>query len=407
MRSWLVLAFLAVPLFQDQPANPSVKPQGNPAASKSAAQTPAANQPAPSANKQTPSAQNPLAAKPATDTKVSPAAAAKPANAPTQQSKPKASASKPINVAEAEKLNALLARTPKLEYNRDIRPILSENCFACHGVDSAARQGDLRLDQREAALSSKAIVPGKLHESELINRIVTDDADLKMPPAKSHKTISPGQLELLKRWIAQGAEYQAHWSYIAPKKPLVPNVKNAAWARNPIDRFVLAELEKKGLAPAPEADRRTLARRAALDVTGLPPNPADVEAFVNDTSPQAYDKYLDKLFASPHYGEHRARYWLDAARYADTHGIHFDNFREMWTYRDWVVNAFNQNKRFDTFSMEQLAGDLMPEPSLEQIVATASIAAISRPTKVVRLMKNTTCCMHAIERKPHQRFGLA
>jgi hypothetical protein len=258
----------------------------------------------------------------------------------------------------------------KIEYNRDVRPILAENCFACHGPDSAARKASLRLDDRDAAIKIGAIAPGKLKESALIERITADDPKQIMPPPKSHKKLTAIQKETLKRWIADGAEYQLHWSLLAPKRPPLPKVKNETWVRNPIDRFILAELEKRGMTPSPEADRRTLARRLSLDLTGLPPMPAGVEAFVNDKSPDAYEKYVDQMMKSPHYGEHRARYWLDAARYADTHGIHFDNFREIHAYRDWVINAFNKNQPFDQFTIEQLAGDLLPRPSLDQLVAT-------------------------------------
>jgi hypothetical protein len=257
-----------------------------------------------------------------------------------------------------------------IEYNRDVRPILAENCFACHGPDSAARKAGLRIDLRDAAIEMKAIVPGKPDESEMIKRILTDDARDVMPPVKSHKKLKPEQKELLKKWVAAGAEYQAHWSFITPTRPAVPAVKDKSWVRNPIDSFVLAKLEAAGLKPAPEADRRTLARRLALDLTGLPPEPADVEAVVNDTSDAWYEKYVEKLLASPHWGEHRGRYWLDYARYADTHGIHFDNFREVWAYRDWVINALNTNQPFDQFTIDQLAGDLLPNPTLDQRVAT-------------------------------------
>src|SRR5262249_47176068 len=184
------------------------------------------------------------------------------------------------------------------------------------------------------------------------------------------KHLSPQQVATLKRWIAEGAEYERHWSLIPPVRPALPAVKNAKWCRNPIDTFILARLEKEGLKPAPEADRRTLARRVSLDLTGLPPDPAEVEAFVNDRAPDAYEKLVDRLLASPRWGEHRARYWLDAARYADTNGIHFDNYREIWSYRDWVIRAFNENKPFDQFTLEQLAGDLLPNPTLDQQVAT-------------------------------------
>jgi Protein of unknown function (DUF1553)/Protein of unknown function (DUF1549)/Concanavalin A-like lectin/glucanases superfamily/Planctomycete cytochrome C len=256
------------------------------------------------------------------------------------------------------------------QYNRDIRPILAESCFACHGPDKNARKAKLRLDVREDAIKAGAIVPGKPSESELVTRINATDPSEAMPPAKSHKTLTPAQKKILEGWIAAGAEYQPHWAFIPPTRPALPPVKNAGWVRNPIDRFILADLEKRGLSPSPEADRRTLARRLSLDLTGLPPTPEDVETFVKDTAPEAYERYVDKLLASPHWGEHRGRYWLDAARYADTHGIHFDNYREIWTYRDWVIRAFNENKHFDQFVIEQLAGDLVPNRTLEQQVAT-------------------------------------
>ncbi len=258
----------------------------------------------------------------------------------------------------------------RLEYNRDVRPILAENCFACHGPDSAARKADLRLDRRDDAIKSKAYVPGKPDDSRLVERITSEMTSRRMPPPKTGKKLTDAQKETLARWIAEGAEYQPHWSMIAPKRTPPPAVKDAAWVRNPIDNFVLAGLEKEGLSPAPEADRWTLGRRVCLDLTGLPPAPEELEAFVKDPAADAYEKYVDKLLASPAYGEHRARYWLDAARYADTHGIHFDNYRDIWTYRDWVINAFNQNKPFDQFTIEQLAGDLLPGATLDQKIAT-------------------------------------
>lgn len=257
-----------------------------------------------------------------------------------------------------------------LEYNRDIRPILADNCFRCHGPDSASRKADLRIDQRDAAIDAGVLTPGKPDESEMIRRILAEDASERMPPPSSHKKLSAEQKEMLRRWVAAGAEYQPHWSFIPPKRPQVPAVQNAAWVRNPIDAFILARLEKEGLAPAPEADRRTLARRLSLDLTGLPPDPAVVDAFERDRSPHAYERLVDRFLASQAWGEHRGRYWLDAARYADTHGIHFDNFREMWSYRDWVIRAFNRNLRFDQFTIEQLAGDLLPDATLDQRIAS-------------------------------------
>jgi hypothetical protein len=257
-----------------------------------------------------------------------------------------------------------------IEYNRDIRPLLSENCFACHGPDSAARKADLRLDLREQAIASKAIVPGDAEESDVVFRVETDDVESIMPPPSTGKTLTAAQKAMLRKWVAAGAEYQPHWAFIPPTRPAPPPAKAEGWVRNPIDRFVLAKLDEAGLAPAPEADRRTLARRLALDLTGLPPEPAVVEAFVKDTRPDAYERLVEEFLRSPAWGEHRARAWLDAARYADTHGFHFDNFREMWSYRDWVIGAFNRNMPFDRFTVEQLAGDLLPARTLEQQVAS-------------------------------------
>jgi mono/diheme cytochrome c family protein len=263
-----------------------------------------------------------------------------------------------------------LSAQSKLEYNRDIRPILADSCFACHGPDSASRKASLRLDQRAAAIKAGAFDPGHADDSELVRRIFATDPKEQMPPPTSHKTLTVEQKNRLKTWIAAGAEYQPHWSLIAPKRPPLPPVKDAAWVRTPMDAFILAKLEAAGLKPAPEADRRTLARRVSLDLTGLPPSPADVDAFVNDASPNAYEKYVDQLMKSPQWGEHRGRAWLDVARYADTHGIHFDNYREIWAYRDWVIRAFNQNMPFDQFTIEQLAGDLLPNRTLDQQVAS-------------------------------------
>ncbi len=255
-------------------------------------------------------------------------------------------------------------------YNRDIRPILSDACFACHGPDSASRKADLRLDQRDAAIAGGAIVPGKPDESTMIQRIMATDADVIMPPPESHKVLTPEQKKVLVDWIASGAEYQPHWSFIPPTIPDLPEVRNKEWVKNPIDRFILSRLESMGIEPAPEADIRTLVRRASLDLIGLPPTPEEVDAVVMDPSPDRYERYVDKLLEKEQWGEHRARYWLDYARYADTHGIHFDNYREMWSYRDWVIDAFNRNLPFDQFTVEQLAGDLLPNPTMDQRIAT-------------------------------------
>jgi hypothetical protein len=258
-----------------------------------------------------------------------------------------------------------------LEYNRDVRPILIDACISCHGPDSASRQADLRLDRRDDAVEMAAIVPGDPDSSEMIRRILSDDESEVMPPPETKKHLTAEQKETLVRWIEEGAEYQPHWSLIAPTRPKPPAAgTRAAWVRNPIDAFVLARLAAAGLEPAPEADRRTLARRVALDLTGLPPTPEQVAEFLADDSPDAYERYVDHLLASPKWGEHRGRYWLDAARYGDTHGIHMDNFREMWSYRDWVIKAFNQNMPFDEFTVENLAGDLLPDPTLEQQIGS-------------------------------------
>lgn len=233
---------------------------------------------------------------------------------------------------------------------------------------------DLRLDIREGAFAQRKngfpVVPGKPDESLLIKRIYSDNPAFRMPPVFSHRTLTPEQKETLRKWIEQGAKWEQHWAFVPPKKLAPPAVKNSAWPRNDIDRFILAKLEAHGLQPAPEADRYTLIRRVTLDLTGLPPTPAEVEGFVKDKSPNAYEKVVDRLLASPRYGEQRAHYWLDAARYADTNGLHFDNYREMWPYRDWVINAFNANMPFDRFTVEQLAGDLLPNPTLDQKIAS-------------------------------------
>jgi hypothetical protein len=258
----------------------------------------------------------------------------------------------------------------KLQYNRDVRPILSAACLACHGPDSASREADLRLDQRDAAIEMAAITPGDPDGSEMIRRILSDDESEVMPPPELKRPLTDEQKEILVRWVRQGAEYQPHWSLITPTRPVPPDVRHDAWVRNPIDRFVAAKLEEAGLEPMPEADRHALARRVSLDLTGLPPSPELVAQFVADQSPEAYEKLVDKLLASPKWGEHRGRYWLDAARYGDTHGIHIDNYREIWAYRDWVVKAFNRNLPFDEFTIENLAGDLLPDASLENKIAS-------------------------------------
>ncbi len=262
-----------------------------------------------------------------------------------------------------------------LRYNRDIRPILSENCFSCHGPDEKQRKAGLRLDLREAALKAAesgdvAIVPGEVKKSALVRHIESTDKDEIMPPPKANKHLTDAQKEKLRQWIAQGARYEPHWSFVAPVAAVPPVVKKADWARNDLDRFILARLESEGLAPSPEATKETLVRRLSLDLTGLPPTPAEVDAFVADKSPQAYEKVVDRLLGSPHYGERMAVSWLDAARYGDTHGYEKDPPRNLWLWRDWVIRAFNENMRFDQFTIEQLAGDLLPSPTTSQLVAT-------------------------------------
>lgn len=267
------------------------------------------------------------------------------------------------------------AADPPVDFNRDIRPILSDTCFKCHGFDEAKRESGLRLDTFEGATTkldsgSMAIVAGKAAESELLKRLASTDPSMKMPPPESGKTVTPEQIELLRRWIDQGAKYQGHWSFVPPVRPALPEVSHQDKVRNAIDRFVLARLEKEGLQPAEATDKITLIRRVTFDLTGLPPTIAEIEAFVADTSPQAYESLVDRLLRSPRYGEHLARYWLDAACYGDTHGLHFDNERSLWLYRDWVVQAFNDNLPYDKFTTWQIAGDLLPNATQEQKVAS-------------------------------------
>jgi len=266
--------------------------------------------------------------------------------------------------------SALIADEPrKIEFNRDIRPILSNNCFVCHGPDNNLRKAKLRLDDEKDA-HKKVIVAGKPLVSEFFRRIVSDDPDEKMPPAKSKKHLTKQEIELLHAWIEQGAKYEGHWSLIAPRKHELPKVKETGWVRNDIDRFVLARLETEGLAPAPEADKRTLIRRLTFDLTGLPPLPQDVDAFLADKTPTAYEKVVDRLLASRHFGERMAVHWLDVVRYADTAGYHSDNNRDVYLYRDWVIDAFNKNLPFAQFAVAQIAGDLIPNATNEQKIAS-------------------------------------
>ena len=269
------------------------------------------------------------------------------------------------------------APVPKeIDFNRDVRAILSNNCYACHGPDKNKRKADLRLDTKEgitAVLEDRHVtVPGHPEKSELFLRVTSQDPDERMPDPKSNKKLSDRDIAVVKRWIEQGAQWKGHWAYLKPAKPQVPNdPDDQSFVKNSIDRFVLAKMKENGLHPAPEADRATLLRRVSFDLTGLPPMPEDVQAFVNDKSSDAYEKQVDRLMASPHFGERMAMYWLDLVRYADSIGYHSDNPMNVSPYRDWVIEAFNQNERFDQFTTEQLAGDLLPDSTLSQKVASA------------------------------------
>jgi hypothetical protein len=264
----------------------------------------------------------------------------------------------------------------QIVFNRDIRPILADKCWSCHGPDAPAKKIKLRLDSEDAATADlgrgrRAIVPGNPEQSQLVRRITSGDEMTRMPPVDSGRKLTQSEIDLLVEWVRQGARWQRHWSFITPSRPLLPQVKNKEWPKNAIDHFVLERLEREGMGPSPEADRATLIRRVSLDLTGLPPTPREVEDFLNDKSPNAYEKVVDRLLASPRYGERMAFRWLDAARYADTNGYQIDGDRSAWRWRDWVIEAFNQNKPFDQFVVEQLAGDLLPNATLDQKIATA------------------------------------
>ncbi|HEV7866047.1 MAG TPA: PSD1 and planctomycete cytochrome C domain-containing protein [Chthoniobacteraceae bacterium] len=264
----------------------------------------------------------------------------------------------------------------EISFNRDIRPILSDNCFSCHGPDKPARKGDRRLDTPDGATAEvdgvRAIVPGDVAHSELVARITSTDRDEVMPPPKSEKQLKPEQIALLKQWIAEGARYESHWAFIPATRPPLPQPADRA-PGNPIDAFIQARLSRDGLTLATEASRTTLIRRVTYDLTGLPPQPAEIDAFLADDSPQAYERLVDRLLASPRYGEKMAVHWLDLSRYADTHGFHLDAGREMWRWRDWVIDAFNRNQRYDEFVVWQLAGDLLPNATIEQKLATGFV----------------------------------
>lgn len=264
-----------------------------------------------------------------------------------------------------------------VDFARDVRPILSDNCFKCHGPDAGSREGDLRLDVLDPKLGPLAerdgywiVSPGKVDDSVLMLRVTSDDPETVMPPPKSNRKLTAAQKETLRRWVEQGAKWGKHWAFERPERPAVPEVKDKEWVRNPIDNFILARLEKEGLRPSPTASRETLLRRAALDLVGLPPTPAELDAFSADTSDAAYEKQVDRLLASPHFGERQGRHWLDNARYADSNGYSHDLPRTIWPYRDWVIGAMNADMPFDEFTIEQLAGDMLPNPTLDQRVAT-------------------------------------
>lgn len=261
-----------------------------------------------------------------------------------------------------------------LRFHRDVRPILSDKCFACHGPDEAERQADLRLDQEADAQRDRggyaAIVPGDPESSELLKRIIAEDESLRMPPADSGKQLTEREIATLRQWIVEGASYARHWAYVPPVRPPLPAPRLAGWEANPIDRFIAAGLAREGLAPAPPADPVTLVRRIYFDLTGVPPTPEDYAAFASDTSPDAYERLVDRLLASPQFGERMASYWLDLVRYANTVGYHGDQEHAIAPYRDYVISAFNQNMPFDRFTREQLAGDLLENPTLDQLIAT-------------------------------------
>ena len=271
-------------------------------------------------------------------------------------------------------ISAKLSADEKVDFNRQIRPILANKCFRCHGPDAAHRKADLRLDDFAAATAKRdgvnAVVPGKPNESEVFRRISTTDIDERMPPSDSGLKLAANEIELVRRWIAEGAAYQPHWAFIAPQSPKLPSIRQTAWPANPIDNFVLARLEAAGLRPALEAGEESLLRRVTLDLTGLPPTTGELDAFLADRDENAYEKVVDQLLGSPRYGEHMAVEWLDAARYGDTNGYFTDAERKLWRWRDWVIRALNANMPFDQFTVEQLAGDLLPGATQEQQIAT-------------------------------------
>ena len=262
-----------------------------------------------------------------------------------------------------------------VDFAREVRPLLSQNCFSCHGPDEASRQAGLRLDVPEGPFADRgrfggpAIVAGDAAGSLLVHRVSADDARVRMP--RGGEALDEAEVETLSLWIDQGAEWESHWAFIPPERPVAPPVADAEWPRNPVDRFVLRRLEEAGLTPSDEADRATLLRRVTLDLTGVPPTPVELADLLNDDSADAYELAVDRLLASPRYGERMAVEWLDAARYADTNGYQTDGERSMWRWRDWIIDAYNANMPFDRFTIEQLAGDMLPDATLDQRIATA------------------------------------
>ncbi|MCG8649248.1 MAG: DUF1549 domain-containing protein, partial [Pirellulales bacterium] len=262
----------------------------------------------------------------------------------------------------------------KPNFGRDVRPILAKHCFTCHGPDPESRQGDLRLDQQADAYQDRggyaAVKPGDPDDSELLLRVSSDDPDLRMPPAESHPALSAAEIDTLRRWIKSGGQYQAHWAFVAPRQAPLPEVKDQDWCRGAIDRFVLRRLEQAGMQPSPPAGRAAIARRLYLDLTGIAPTPEEVDRFVGDDDPQAYRRLVDQLLASPEYAQRFARGWLDLARYSDTNVYEKDRPRTIWPYRDWVIHALAADMPYDQFSIEQLAGDMLPNATAQQRIAT-------------------------------------
>lgn len=280
--------------------------------------------------------------------------------------------------AHAAPGKAAQAAAAPIDFNRDIRPILSEHCYTCHGPDEGKRKAGLRLDVKEEAFKAlksgrRAVVAGDAKASSLVERVESKDPDEVMPPPQGGKPLAPAQVAVLRRWVESGAEWSAHWSFVPPARPALPPVKDAKWPRNEMDRFVLAKLEAEGLKPSAEADKATLIRRVTMDLTGLPPTIEEVDGFLADGSADAYGKLVDRLLGRPQYGERMAAHWLDLARFADTSGYHFDGVRFMWLWRDWVIDAFHRNKPFDAFTVEQLAGDMLPNATASQRVATGFV----------------------------------